>query len=374
MPVRHLPALSLTFDNLGEATALERGEWPAGEPLGRHSSVTRALPRVLDLLAETGHRATFFVEGLNTELYPQALADIAGRGHELAYHGWRHEQWAGVDGERELLQRGIEAFGRGIGFRPPGGDVTPATAGLLRELGYAYVSAAAPVPGIASFPFRWELVDAYYYLPRFGQLQPPEKLREAISRAPAGDLLVFHPFLADPGERLELIREVLQGMPASRPLRERARLEPWGPGDEPLLHGLLGDPAMMTHLGGAESAEKIAERQAKYVKDPRQHKIVVDGRGVGWVGYWEHGDGYEVGWSVLPVFQGRGIAADATWQLIQLARDRDIHAYPSVDNGPSNGICRKLGFTNLGPQEFEYPPGSGAYMECNDWVLEALAD
>jgi peptidoglycan/xylan/chitin deacetylase (PgdA/CDA1 family)/GNAT superfamily N-acetyltransferase len=374
VPVRHLPALSLTFDNLGEATALERGEWPAGEPLGRHSSVTRALPRVLDLLAETGHRATFFVEGLNTELYPQALADIADRGHELAYHGWRHEQWAEVEGERELLQRGIEAFGDGIGFRPPGGDVTPATAELLRELGYAYVSAAGPVRGIASFPFRWELVDAYYYLPRFGQLQPPEKLREAISQAHAGDLLVFHPFLADPGERLELIREVLQALPASRPLRERPRLEPWGPDDEPLLHGLLGDPAMMTHLGGPETAEKIAERQAKYVKDPRQHKIVVDGEGVGWVGYWERGDDYEIGWFVLPGHQGRGIAADATWQLIQLARDRDIHAYPAVDNGPSNAICRKLGFTNLGPQEFEYPAGSGQFLQCNDWVLEALAD
>ena len=374
MPVRHLPALSLTFDNLGEATALERGEWPAGEPLGRHSSVTRALPRVLDLLAETGHRATFFVEGLNTELYPEALAEIAERGHEIAYHGWRHEHWADVDGERELLRRGIDAFGDGLGFRPPGGDVTPNTAALLHELGYAYVSAAAPVAGIASFPFRWELVDAYYYLPRFGHLRPPAALREAISNAQAGDVVVFHPFLADPGERLELIREVLTDLPPARPLRERPRIVPWGENDQPLLAKLLGDPAMMVYLGGPESAEKIAERQAKYVKDPRQHKIVVDGAGVGWVGYWARGDDYEVGWSVVPGYQGRGIAADATRQLVALARDRDIHAYPAVDNGPSNAICRKLGFTNLGPQEFEYPRDSGRFMHCNDWVLEALSD
>ena len=375
MPVRHLPALSLTFDNLGEATALERGEWPAGEPLGRHSSVTRALPRVLELLEETGHRATFFVEGLNTELYPEALAEIGARGHEVAYHGWRHEHWADVDGEREILQRGIEAFGRPLGFRPPGGDVTPHTAALLRELGYAYVSAAAPVAGIASFPFRWELVDAYYYLPRFGHLRPPSALREAIERASAGDILVFHPFLADPGERLELIRDVLADLPHSRPLRERPRLEPWGEEDLDLLHGLLGDPAMMVHLGGPETPEKIAERQAKYAKpDSHQFKIVVDGAGAGWVGYWERGDDYEVGWSVLPALQGRGIAADATRQLVALARDRDIHAYPGVENAPSNAICRKLGFTLLGPQEFEYPPDSGRFMRCNDWVLEALAD
>jgi peptidoglycan/xylan/chitin deacetylase (PgdA/CDA1 family) len=373
VPVRHLPALSLTFDNLGEATALERGEWPAGEPLGRHSSVTRALPRVLDLLSETGHRATFFVEGLNTELYPRALAEIAERGHEVAYHGWRHEHWADVDAERELLQRGIEAFGRPLGFRPPGGDVTPQTAELLNELGYAYVSAAAPVPGIASFPFRWELVDAYHYLPRFGRLEPPARLREAIERAQPGEILVFHPFLADPGERLELIRDVLGDLPPARPLRERPRLVPWGHDDEPLLHALLGDPAMMVHLGGPESPEKIAERQARYAKpDSHQFKVVVDGEGAGWVGYWERGDDYEAGWSILPGFQGRGIAADATRQLLQLARDRDIHAYPGVENGPSNALCRKLGLTLLGAREFEYPPGRS--MQCNDWVLEALAD
>ena len=31
------------------------------------------------------------------------------------------------------------------------------------------------------------------------------------------------------------------------------RLEPWGEGDLALLRGLVGDPAMMVHLGGPES-------------------------------------------------------------------------------------------------------------------------
>jgi hypothetical protein len=37
--------------------------------------------------------------------------------------------------------------------------------------------------------------------------------------------------------------------------RARVRIEPWGKGDLPLLQKCLGDPMMMAHLGGPESAE-----------------------------------------------------------------------------------------------------------------------
>src|SRR5215204_383525 len=53
-------AVSVTFDNLGEAADLERGLWPDDEPLGRHFSVQRALPRILEKLEGLGLRSTFF--------------------------------------------------------------------------------------------------------------------------------------------------------------------------------------------------------------------------------------------------------------------------------------------------------------------------
>lgn len=160
------------------------------------------------------------------------------------------------------------------------------------------------------------------------------------------------------------------------------RIEQWGEGDLPLLQKCLGDPVMTEHLGGPESEEKIAERQARYERPgSRQFKIVDEstGEGVGWVGYWERDwqgeQVYEIGWSVLPAFQGCGIAGSATLQAIALARSerkrRFLHAYPSVDNAPSNAICRKLGFTLLRPYEFEYPKGSS--MRCNDWRLDLFA-
>jgi RimJ/RimL family protein N-acetyltransferase/gamma-glutamylcyclotransferase (GGCT)/AIG2-like uncharacterized protein YtfP len=159
------------------------------------------------------------------------------------------------------------------------------------------------------------------------------------------------------------------------------RIEPWGEGDLPLLEQLLGDPAMMEHLGGPESREQIAERHARYLagadRDPI-FKIVAGaaGEAAGWVGYWERDwrdeRVYEIGWSVLPAFQGRGIATRATAQAIDVARSarkrRFLHAFPAVANAPSNGICRTLGFTLRGACELEYPPGT--YMRCNDWRLD----
>ena len=153
------------------------------------------------------------------------------------------------------------------------------------------------------------------------------------------------------------------------------RLERWAAGDLPLLTALLGDPAMMEHLGGPESAEKLAERQLRYEREPGMYKIV-DDEPVGSVGFWERGDdAYEVGWSVLPAAQGRGYATAAMRLLLDVIRAegdrRYVHAYPSVENGPSNAICRKLGFTLLGAQEFEYPKGH--FMQCNDWQLDLQA-
>jgi peptidoglycan/xylan/chitin deacetylase (PgdA/CDA1 family) len=220
--------IGVTFDNLGEVADLERGRWPADAPLGRHFSVTRSLPRILELLDEAGARATFFVEGLNAELYPDTLRELDAAGHEVAYHGWQHEPWAGLDpaAERESLERGVQkmdALGlRPVGFRPPGGSLTAATPALLRELGFTYVSPEAdeaePLDGLAVLPFRWPLTDALYYLPHFAGLreqhlgtaepQSPSRLRAAIEAADDG-LVLFHPFLLDDDDRFAVLRDAV---------------------------------------------------------------------------------------------------------------------------------------------------------------------
>lgn len=173
--------MSLTFDNLGEAAEIELGLRGADEPRGDHWSVVSALPVVLEELATADLRATFFVEGVNADIYPDALRSIAAAGHEVGFHAWCHEDWAALTPaqEAENLDRGLAALRRlGLtvgGFRPPGGLIGPDTPELLRARGVRYCSPAGSAPGldgeIAVLPFAWPAVDVFHVLPQFAALR-----------------------------------------------------------------------------------------------------------------------------------------------------------------------------------------------------------
>jgi polysaccharide deacetylase len=244
-------AIVLTFDNLGEASALQRGTWNPQTPVGRDPSVTRALPWLLDALDDNGLRATFFVEAINCELNPRALRTISARGHELGVHGWEHETWGALDAdtERDLLERATRAFGglglSADGFRPPGGELTACTPALLRQLGFKWCSPAQDSPGgaaqdspggaapdspggaaqdaggwdlmrgdlisdgLVAVPFDWELVDAYHLMDRFADLRERrgdssapigaeaagERMAASLRDAVGAQTVIMHPFL-----------------------------------------------------------------------------------------------------------------------------------------------------------------------------------
>jgi hypothetical protein len=72
------------------------------------------------------------------------------------------------------------------------------------------------------------------------------------------------------------------------------------------------------------------------------------GDGAGTVCVWDHDwNGKpisEIGWMVLPEFQGRGLAAGAVRSILQRARSEGrwdvVHAFPVVTNAPSNAIWK----------------------------------
>ena len=186
--------LCLTFDNLGEAAEIELGAIPEDAELGGHPTATRVVPEILGMLAERGLAATFFVEGLNAETYPELLRRIDSEGHEVGLHAWRHEQWDGLSAaeQAEKLERGGRAFAEiGIeakGLRPPGGALgdggveVPAEAGLAycspAGSGLGFEAAGTAGSGVALIPFEWRHVDASCLLP------PLAGVREEIAGSP----------------------------------------------------------------------------------------------------------------------------------------------------------------------------------------------
>jgi RimJ/RimL family protein N-acetyltransferase len=150
-------------------------------------------------------------------------------------------------------------------------------------------------------------------------------------------------------------------------------------GDLDAYYRIYCDPAMMTELGGAVPREGIPEKLRKHVAltvgDERWVSMIVpDGSGtvagMVTIDRREHGLA-EIGWAVLVDFQGQGVGKTAVRLMLErAARDGRwgvLHAFPGVDNGPSNGICRTLGFSLVGQQDSTF---EGRTLRSNHWLIE----
>ena len=149
------------------------------------------------------------------------------------------------------------------------------------------------------------------------------------------------------------------------------------------------DPVMMAELGGPMPREGITEEVARNVAaaaaDKAWIKMIIPGAAArdvvaGQVALWSHDEEggapiTEIGWMVLPEFQGRGLAKQAVRMLLELARDDGrwglVHAFPATTNSPSNGICRSLGFRFAGEREVAF---AGRVLRSNDWVIDPVSD
>lgn len=66
-------------------------------------------PKVLDLLARQGAKATFFLTGVRVAAYPRLAADIVAAGHDVFGHGWEHENLERAGAARALASmRSVE--------------------------------------------------------------------------------------------------------------------------------------------------------------------------------------------------------------------------------------------------------------------------
>jgi RimJ/RimL family protein N-acetyltransferase len=148
-----------------------------------------------------------------------------------------------------------------------------------------------------------------------------------------------------------------------------------------LTEALELDPDVMRELGGPAEPDDL----------PRVHRMRLDtvangewyfaivpepgGPPVGTIGIWEstiQGQPlHEVGWMVLPEFQGRGIASEALRTILARARSdpgyERIHAFPGVTNAPSNALCRRAGFIHVEECDVRFRDRP---LRVNHWELD----
>lgn len=176
-------AVLLTFDNFGEAFDLLRYGHAGGALADGVYATRRGIERVLEVLTARGLPATFFLEGWNARKYAGLARELSRQGHEIAGHGWMHEQWNTLppDIEQALIARTTDALSEVVGrpprgWRAPSGLMTADTLQFLHAAGYAYDSSCADddVPYVLStthdrpdtlveLPWQWSLDDAVYF-------------------------------------------------------------------------------------------------------------------------------------------------------------------------------------------------------------------
>ena len=235
-------AAAFTFDVDAESAVL----WGSPANADRMSVMSHqaygplvGVPRLLRLLDKHGIRSTFFVPGYTAHRYPGVVRDIGAAGHEIAHHGYLHEQPTGctVEQQADHLDRGLQALQevagvRPVGYRAPMWDLSWSSPVLLAQRGFLYDSSLmdADVPyelatgataSIVEIPIQWALDDweQYCFLPDVsgsGLIETPRKARELWQaefeglRSVGGCwVLTNHPFLSGRPSRAQQLDELM---------------------------------------------------------------------------------------------------------------------------------------------------------------------
>lgn len=235
-------AAAFTFDVDAESAVL----WGNDAVAARMSVMSHqaygplvGLPRILELLDTHQIPATFFVPGHTAHRYPAAVRRIVEAGHEIAHHGYLHEQPTALTlaQEIEALDRGLQALAevagvRPVGYRAPMWDLSWRTPELLVERGFLYDSSlmdadhpyelAVGDGSVVEIPIQWALDDweQYCYLPDIagsGLIESPRKARElwqlefdALRAAGACWVLTNHPFLSGRASRAAELGDLMR--------------------------------------------------------------------------------------------------------------------------------------------------------------------
>jgi peptidoglycan-N-acetylglucosamine deacetylase len=239
-------AACLTFDVDAESPILfeypESAEWldvMSHQAYGARTGIARLL-RILD---RRRLRSTFFIPGYSAERWPAICRAIRDAGHEIAHHGYLHENTRGasVAEQDARIVRGLAALDEVLGvhptgYRAPNWELSFETPGLLAAHGFVYdsglmdadhpyVLAVDESPGAATLvelPGHWALDDweAYNYLPGItgsGVISSPADVLarwtlelEALVDEGGLFMLTHHPFVSGRASRAVALERLIE--------------------------------------------------------------------------------------------------------------------------------------------------------------------
>ncbi|HMM20004.1 MAG TPA: polysaccharide deacetylase family sporulation protein PdaB [Selenomonadales bacterium] len=108
-----------------------------------HSWGNKFTPSILDTLKQNNIKVTFFIMGPWAQKYPEVAKRMVADGHEIASHGYRHENYGDMSPEwvREDIQKSHALIKEVTGvdptlIRPPNGHYSQKSLKATDELGY----------------------------------------------------------------------------------------------------------------------------------------------------------------------------------------------------------------------------------------------
>ncbi len=168
--MKHTFTLSIDWEDFGQLMARDHLGITTAPAGGRIERQTRI---ILDLLGETGQKATFFVLGMLVQHRHELVRAIAAEGHEIALHGYHHidmrklsydQAYEDIKTSRDLVS---DIIGKPVvGFRAPYFSVDTSNLyvlEILTELGFVYDSSILPTliqnRGMKKFSAKGQIYD-----------------------------------------------------------------------------------------------------------------------------------------------------------------------------------------------------------------------
>ena len=258
-------ALTIDVEDYFQVSAfaphIARSEWGL-----RECRVERNVDCILEMLAETDTKATFFTLGWIAERYPELVRHIVREGHELASHGYGHERasdqteaafFSDIQLAKIVLEDLVDS--EVTGYRAPSFSIGSGNLwafDCLARAGYRYSSSVYPIRhdhyGMPDSPrFAYEVRPGLMEIPittlrlfnrnlpssggGYFRLLPYALSRWMLSRVNGHEnqsgVFYFHPWEIDPGQPR------VEGISSKTRFRHYFNIDRM----EARLHQLLGD-------------------------------------------------------------------------------------------------------------------------------------